>query len=172
MKTIKLLLLIISLTISYQLFGQTEKKYTGTVNGLLIVKNENNKKILYDFQGSQASMIDDTDHDPEGPQNSSFHYYGKTTSGNTNIKYQYYNIASLLAIELNNEWFEIRNIDGASDWPLEGLDYTFEEEVNTKYLILRVTKELELKNTYTSEIRKTIKVLPKSTLIFAINTNQ
>lgn len=166
MKNIQITLIILLTSFSFSICGQNFK---GTVNGILIVKNSENKKLLFDFQASYCNMENEAYDDYDSPNEPDETYTGKTTSGKTNIKYRLRNEGSSLGIELNGEWFELSNIDGASDVPLEGIDYSFEYEKKAKYLILRITKELELKNNYKNEVRKTIKVLPNSTLVFAIN---
>ena len=169
MKNIHTLFLILLTANTFSTFGQN---FNGTVNGILIVKNSQNKKLLFDFQASSANMKIETDDEWDGPNNLDETYTGKTTSGKTNIKYNLYNLASSLGIELNGEWFEISNRDGASDFLLPGLEYSFEYEKNTKYLILSVTKKLELTNHYENEVRKKVQLLPNSTLIFAINLSK
>ena len=145
--------------------------FNGTVNGILIVKGSDNKESLLDFQGSYAKLEIEKDED-EVYDLSYKNYIGKTTSGKTEIKYQTYGSANSFGIEFKGEFYELSLIDGACDLIINGLEYSYESEKNAEYLILRVTKEIELKNSYKSPVRKSIKVLPNSTLIFAIKRNK
>ena len=145
--------------------------FNGTVNGILIVKDSDNKESLFDFQGSYAKLEIEKDQD-EVYDLSYKKYIGKTTSGKTEIKYQTYGSANSFGIEFKGEFYELSLIDGACDLIINGLEYSYESEKNAEYLIIRVTKEIELKNSYKSKVRKSIKVLPNSTLIFAIKRNK
>ena len=58
------------------------------------------------------------------------------------------------------------------DLIINGIEYSYESEKNAEYLILRITKEIELMNSYDSKIRKAIKLLPNSTLVIAMNRNK
>ncbi len=146
-------------------------KFSGTVNGILIVKNSEKKEFLFDFQGSYTKLeIEKDEH--EVYDLSYKKYTGKTTSGKTEIKYQTYGSANSFGIEFKGEFYELSLIDGACDLVINGLEYSYESEKSTEYLIIRITKEIELMNSYKSKIRKSIKVLPNSTLIFAIERNK
>lgn len=145
--------------------------FNGTINGILIVKNSDNKESLLDFQGSYAKLEIEKDKD-EVYDLSYKKYVGKTTSGKTQIKYQTYGSANSFGIEFKGEFYELSLIDGACDLIINGLEYSYESEKSAEYLIIRVTKEIELKNSYKSKVRKSIKVLPNSTLIFAIKRNK
>lgn len=169
MKYIQTLFLILLTSISFSIFGQG---FDGTVNGILIVKNSQKKKLLFDFQAGPANLKIETEDELDGPNNLDEWYTGKTTSGKTNIRYHIYNAASSIGIELNGEWFEITNIDGAADAPLAGLEHSFQYEKNRKYLILRFTHALELRTHYKNKVRKMVKLLPNSTLIFAIDLSK
>ncbi len=141
--------------------------FKGTVNGILIVKNADNKRSLLDFQGSYAKLEIEKDED-EVYDLSYKKYIGKTTSGKTEIKYKTYGSANSFGIEFDGEFYELSLIDGACDLIINGLEYSYEMEKSTEYLILRITKQIELKNSYKSKVRKSIKILPNSILIFAI----
>ncbi len=145
--------------------------FSGTVNGVLIMKDSDNKESLFDFQGSYAKLEIEKDED-EVYDLSYKKYIGKTTSGKTEIKYQTYGSANSFGIEFKGEFYELSLIDGACDLIINGLEYSYESEKSAEYLIIRVTKEIELKNSYKSKVRKSIKVLPNSTLIFAIKRNK
>ena len=145
--------------------------FNGTVNGILIVKDSDNKESIFDFQGSYAKLEIEKDED-EVYDLSYKKYIGKTTSGKTEIKYQTYGSANSFGIEFKGEFYELSLIDGACDLIINGLEYSYESEKSAEYLIIRVTKEIELKNSYKSQVRKSIKVLPNSTLIFAIKRNK
>lgn len=145
--------------------------FNGTVNGILIVKDSDSKKSLLDFQGSYAKLEIEKD-DDEVYDLSYKKYIGKTTSGKTEIKYQTYGSANSFGIELSGEFYILSLIDGACDLAINGLEYSYESEKSTEYLIIRITKEIELINSYKSKVRKSIKILPNSTLVFAINRNK
>ncbi|MDO5981762.1 hypothetical protein [Flavivirga spongiicola] len=141
--------------------------FSGTLNGILIVKDSENKKSLLDFQGSYGKLeIEKDEH--EVYDLSYKKYIGKTTSGKTEIKYQTYGSANSFGIEFKGQFYELSLIDGACDLIINGLEYSYESEKNAEYLIIRITKEIRLKNPY----RKSISVLPNSTLIFAIKRNK
>jgi hypothetical protein len=144
--------------------------FSGTVNGILIVKDSENKESLLDFQGSYAKLEIEKDED-EVYDVSYKKYTGKTTSGKTEIKYETYAYANSIGIEFKGEYYDLSLIDGACDLVINGLEYSYESEKSTEYLIIRVTKEIELMNRYDSKIRKAIKLLPNSTLVLAINRN-
>ncbi|MGY5353486.1 hypothetical protein [Wenyingzhuangia sp. IMCC45467] len=174
---------------SFFLFGQDDSRYTdgngfdsvfqnlesgnfsGTINGVLIVRDSENKESLLDFQGSYAKLEIEKDED-EVYDVSYKKYTGKTTSGKTEIKYETYAYANSIGIEFNGEYYNLSLIDGACDLVINGLEYSYKSEKNAEYLIIRITKEIELMNRYDSKIRKTIKLLPNSTLVFAINRNK
>ncbi len=144
--------------------------FSGTINGILIVKDSKNKESLLDFQGSSATLNIEKDED-EVYDMSFKKYSGKTTSGKTNIKYETYALANSIGIEFNGEYYDLSLIDGACDLIINGLEYSYESEKSTEYLIIRVTKEIQLMNSYKTNVRKSIKILPNSTLVFAINRN-
>lgn len=181
--------LIIIILMSFSTFGQNDLRaidgngfdsvfqnlesgsFSGTVNGVLIVKDSQNKQSLLDFQGSYAKLeIEKDEH--EVYDTSYKKYLGKTTSGKTEIKYETYAYANSIGIELKGEFYDLTLIDGACDSVINGLEYSYESEKHTEFLIIRITKEIELKNRYDSKIRKTIKLLPNSALVFAINRNK
>ena len=145
--------------------------FNGTVNGILIVKGSDNKESLLDFQGSYAKLEIEKDED-EVYDLSYKKYIGKTTSGKTEIKYQTYGSANSFGIEFKGEFYELSLIDGACDLIINGLEYSYKSEKSAEYLIIQVTKEIELKNSYKSKVRKSIIVMPNSTLIFAIKRNK
>ena len=145
--------------------------FNGTVNGILIVKGSDDKESLLDFQGSYAKLEIEKDED-EVYDLSYKKYIGKTTSGKTEIKYQTYGSANSFGIEFKGEFYELSLIDGACDLIINGLEYSYKSEKSAEYLIIQVTKEIELKNSYKSKVRKSIIVMPNSTLIFAIKRNK
>ena len=161
-------------------------QFSGSVNGILILKNYENKKAILDFQGSDAELNIEKDSN-EIYDISTKIYKGVTTSGKTKIEYKTYGMANELAINIYNYWFSFSTIDGGCDLVINGLDYYYELEESTEYLILKVTHEIELtnwqdikKNEFTrnpnnidelKQKEKTIKILPNSVLVFAINRN-
>ncbi|WP_452227629.1 MULTISPECIES: hypothetical protein [unclassified Lacinutrix] len=189
MKNIRTLIIILLISLSFSTFGQNDSRaidgigfdsvfqnlesgnFSGTVNGVLIVKDSENRQSLLDFQGSYAKLeIEKDEH--EVYDVSYKKYTGKTTSGKTEIKYETYAYANSIGIEFNGEYYNLSLIDGACDLIINGIEYSYESEKNAEYLILRITKEIELMNSYDSKIRKAIKLLPNSTLVIAINRNK
>jgi len=157
--------------------------YSGTVNGILILENKSQKTIL-DFQGSEAELLIETD-SFEVYDVSTKIYKGTTTSGRTEIQYRTYGMANAIRIYMLNNWYELSFIDGGCFEVIDGLEYQYEIENTAEYLVLVVTKELILNNW--QHIIKTehmmdpdnieqlkpkmreIKILPNSTLVFAIS---
>lgn len=189
MKNIRTLITILLTFISISSIGQNDSraidgngfdsvfqnlesgKFSGTINGILIVRDSENKESLLDFQGSYAKLeIEKDEH--EVYDLSYKKYCGKTTSGKTEIRYETYASANSFGIELSGEYYDLSLIDGACDLVINGLEYSYESEKSTEYLIIRITKEIELMNRYDSKIRKAIKLLPNSTLVIAINRNK
>ena len=144
--------------------------FNGTINGILIIMDSENKESLLDFQGSCAKLeIEKDEH--EVYDVSYKKYTGKTTSGKTEIKYETYAYANSIGIELNGEYYNFSLIDGACDLAINGLEYSYESEKNAEYLIIRITKEVELRNSYENKIKKVIKILPNSTFVIVIDRN-
>ena len=189
MKNIRTLIIILLISLSFSTFGQNDSRaidgngfnsvfqnlesgsFSGTVNGVLIVRDSENRQSLLDFQGSYAKLeIEKDEH--EVYDVSYKKYTGKTTSGKTEIKYETYAYANSIGIEYNGEYYDLSLIDGACDLVINGLEYSYESEKSAEYLIIRITKEIDLMNHYDSKIRKTIKLLPNSTLVIAINRNK
>ena len=180
MKKIKIVFTVLLLLLSFILTGQNNMSFVdgdgfksvfqdiesgnfeGSVNGLLIIRNTKGKKMLLDFQGSQGKLVVEKDK-YEVYDVSSKNYTGSTTSGKTEVKYQTYGSANSLGITLNGSYYELSSIDGACDLVINGLEYFYESEKTSEYLIIKITKEIELLGTFNS-----IKVLPNSTLVFAI----
>jgi hypothetical protein len=165
----------------FQSYEQGEFK--GTTNGVLFIVKPNGKELILDFQGSDGKLLIEKDQD-EVYDVSTKSYYGKTTSGKTEIKYETYAWANGISIKLNEQWFEITAIDGACDMVINGIEYSYKAESSAEYLVLKVQKELELNNwqfllrtehTLNSDNleelkpkKKVLKILPNSTLVFAI----
>ena len=189
MKNIRTLIIILLISLSFSTFGQNDSRaidgngfnsvfqnlesgsFSGTVNGVLIVRDSENRQSLLDFQGSYAKLeIEKDEH--EVYDVSYKKYTGKTTSGKTEIKYETYAYANSIGIEYNGEYYDLSLIDGACDLVINGLEYSYESEKSAEYLIIRITKEIDLMNHYDSKIRKTIKLLPNSTLVITINRNK
>ena len=155
----------------------------GTVNGILILENKSRKTIL-DFQGSEAELLIEAD-SFEVYDVSTKIYKGTTTSGRTEIQYRTYGRANAIRVYILNNWYELSFIDGACYEVIDGLEYQYEIENTEEYLVLVVTKELVLNNwqhiiktEYTMDPdnieqlkpkKREIKILPNSTLVFAIN---
>lgn len=161
--------------------------YSGTTNGALFIVNEVDKEIILDFQGSFGKLQIEKDSD-EVYDVSTKSYYGKTTNGKTEIKYETYGWANGIGIKLNGHWFELTAIDGACDMVIDGIGYYYKAEATSEYLIISIQKELELSNWQyllrtehtinpdniedLKQKKKTIKLLPNSTLVFAIQRTQ
>lgn len=146
-------------------------EFDGTVNGILLVQKDNGSQLILDFQGAKAELnIVEDDH--EIYDVSTKIYYGYTTSGKTRIKYETYSWANSISIELHGEWFTLSLIDGAADMAINGIEFLYVAEESTEYLMLRISKKLTLTNYFKDEndesMKKSITLLPESTLVFAI----
>ncbi|MEN6352793.1 MAG: hypothetical protein ABFD02_05000 [Bacteroidales bacterium] len=158
--------------------------FKGSASGVLFIKNNGGVESILDFQGSYAQLRIIKD-DDEVYDNSTKEYIGKTTSGLTEIKYQTYALANSLGIKFGEQWYELSFIDGACDIVINGLNYYYKAENTTEYLVIIIDRELVLDNwqciirtEHTMEPdnikeleskRKEIKILPNSTIVFAIN---
>jgi hypothetical protein len=165
----------------------TSGEYFGTVNGLLIIKSNNNEDLILDFQGSESKLTIKPDSN-EMYDVSWKTYQGKTTSGKTEIEYQTYGSANSIAVKLNDIWFDFSLIDGACYQVINGLKYSYKTDNLTEYLIIRITNEITLSNWHylfrtehtinpnnintLKPKEKTIKILPESVLIFAIKSQK
>jgi hypothetical protein len=157
--------------------------FKGTTNGILIIKSLDETKLILDFQGSIGTLkiIEDKN---EVYDVSTKSYSGKTTSGATEIKYETYALANGIGIKLDGIWFELSAIDGGCDWVINGLEYSYQTDEGTEYLIIKINKDIELSNwqflirtEYNLESEnidklklkeKTIKLLSNSVIVFAI----
>lgn len=162
-------------------------EFKGTTNGVLYVLSPTGKEIILDFQGSFGKLQIEKDSN-EVYDVSTKSYYGKTTSGKTEIKYETYAWANGVGIKLNGQWFELTAIDGACDMVINGIDYSYKSEASTEYLVVSIQKELELSNwqylirtehtmnpNNIEELKpkkQVLKILPNSTLVFAIQRTQ
>jgi len=158
--------------------------FNGTTNGILVIKNLHGSDAILDFQGSFGKLEVEKD-EHEVYDVSTKRYTGKTTSGRTEIRYETYAWANSIGIYLADQWFELSAIDGACDMVLNGIDYYYIAEQSTEYLVINISKKLTLSNwqflirtEHTMEPdninelkpkKKTIKILPNSTIVFAIN---
>jgi len=158
--------------------------FSGTTNGIFVIENLNGVETILDFQGSFGKLEIVKD-EYEVYDVSTKKYTGKTTSGKTEIRYETYAWANSIGIYLADQWFELSAIDGASDMVLNGIDYYYIAEQSAEYLIINLSKELILSNwqflirtEHTMEPdninelkpkKKSIKILPNSTIVFAIN---
>ncbi len=152
-------------------------EFEGTVNGILLIEKHNKTPLILDFQGGKSVLkLEEDEH--EIYDVSTKVYHGYTTSGKTHIKYETYSLANAFSIELNGEWFTTSLIDGAADMAINGIEFLYKAEESSEYLILRISKELTLNNNrylydnfkgqdYESR-KKSITLLPESTLVFAI----
>lgn len=195
MKPLKIIILFIVVLIPLQVISQNEEiwkthdgfksvfeslksgEFSGTVNGILFLQKENKSELILDFQAGKAELLFEEDVH-EVYDVSTKIYHGFTTSGRTEIKYKTYSSANAISVELGGEWFEFSLIDGACDMAINGIEFLYKAEAATEYLILRISKELVLNNNrylyntfqgqdYESK-RKSIRLLPESTLVFAI----
>ncbi len=165
-------------------FQQMDKgEFLGTANGVLFIKTEDDKDLILDFQGSNGALEIQKDLD-EVYDVSTKSYYAKTTSRQSEIRYETYGLANGIGIKLNEQWFELTAIDGGCDLVIDGIKYTYKAESRTEYLVLVVEKELELSNWQylirtehkmnpnnideLREKKKKLKLLPNSAIVFAI----
>lgn len=150
--------------------NRTSGQFVGTVNGLLIVENSKSKQTILDFQGSPSFLT--LEEDLEEVYDVSFKTYkGQTTSGKTSIVYKTYATANTFSIQLNGKSYGISFIDGACDYVINGLDYSYVSEGGIEYLILRFTDKVKLQDKYNHTESTYLMVMPNSTLIFAIKDN-
>jgi hypothetical protein len=118
--------------------------FGGTVNGVLFCKLDNSDLIL-DFQGSTSRLQMIPDPDEVYDTNTKI-YSGQTTSGRTPIEYSTYAWANEITIKLNDQEFEITAIDGGCDMVINGIDYYYQAEQGTEYLVLFFSLDVELTN--------------------------
>jgi len=146
--------------------------YSGTINGVLVIKNYRGEKIILDFQGSKCEL--NLEHDKHEVYDVSYKTYsGETTSGKSKIYYITYAQANLLKLIIDKKLYIVGMIDGACDQVIEGLDYEYVAEKSTEYLILKYLKPVKLINwNYKlgkAELPKEeIIIQPSSVLVFAI----
>ena len=154
-------------------------KFTGTVNGVLFIKNTKNKELILDFQSgkSELNIIPDTS---EVYDISYKKYEGWTTSEKTKIYYSTYSSANKFSIELSTGIFTIGSHDGASDMVVNGINYHYKAETDAEYLVIAIEKDLTLDNFWwlrnqniepkkAHELKKEIIVQANSVLVFVIN---
>ncbi|RUT73429.1 hypothetical protein DLK05_13180 [Ancylomarina longa] len=163
-------------------FQNLEKgKFTGTVNGVLFIKDSQDKEIILDFQAgkSELNVVKDS---TEMYDVSIKEYLGWTTSGKTKILYSTYADANKLSIELSSGVFKIGTHDGASDMVVNGINYHYKSELHTEYLVLTIEKDLVLDNFWwlrhqgvlpkkAHELKKEIVIQANSVIVFAMNKN-
>lgn len=156
--------------------------YQGTANGVLFIEKENKPPEILDFQGSIASL--ELIEDKEEVYDVSFKLYrGFTTSGKTKIEYRTYAYANELTVILSDGTYQLGFIDGACDGVIDGINYYYQHETGTEYLVLQITKPIILDNSWPlikkGDIwgiddprykRKTIKLMPNSVIVFAIRS--
>jgi len=157
--------------------------FSGTVNGIIILETTKNQETILDFQGSTAELEIEMDSFVVYDVSTKI-YKGKTTSGKTDIEYRTYAGANAIRIFIFDNWYELSFIDGACYQIIDGLEYHYEAEKALEYLVIDVSKELTLNNwqyliqtEHTMEPdnieelkpkKREIKILPNSTIIFAI----
>lgn len=151
----------------------TEGIYKGTVNGVLFCTIDG-EEIILDFQGSKADLTIVPDPDEVYDSNTKV-YSGQTTSGKTSVTYSTYAWANEISVKLSDEEFELTAIDGASHMVINGIDYYYQAEQGTEYLVLEFTSNLQLSNWQrlvrnTDETRN-ISELKKKKRNLTINTN-
>lgn len=156
-------------------------KFTGTVNGVLFIKDTQDKEIILDFQAgkSELNIVHDS---TEMYDVSTKEYLGWTTSGKTKIYFSTYSSANKLSIELSSGVFKIGSHDGASDMVVNGINYYYKSELHTEYLVLTIKKDLVLDNFWwyrhqgvlpkkAHELKKEIVIQANSVIVFAMNKN-
>ncbi|MGZ2371687.1 hypothetical protein ACXR6G_18045 [Ancylomarina sp. YFZ004] len=158
-------------------FQNLEKgKFTGTINGVLFIKDTRDKEVILDFQAGKSEL--NVLHDSTEMYDVSIkEYLGWTTSGKTKILYSTYADANKLSIELSSGVFKIGTHDGASDMVVNGINYHYKSELNTEYLVISFDKDLVLDNyrwlihqgilpPKTHELKKEIVIQANSVLVF------
>ncbi len=86
-------------------------KFTGTINGILFIKDTRDKEVILDFQAGKSEL--NVLHDSTEMYDVSIkEYLGWTTSGKTKILYSTYADANKLSIELSSGVFKIGTHDG------------------------------------------------------------
>ena len=127
-------------------FQNLEKgKFTGTVNGVLFIKDTKEKEVILDFQAGKSELkvvYDST----EMYDVSTKEYIGWTTSGKTKIYYSTYSSANKFSVELTTGIFKIGSHDGASDMVVNGINYQYKIEPEAEYLVISFEKDLVLDN--------------------------
>lgn len=121
-----------------------EGEFTGTINGVLFVEREGNELII-DFQGSPSSLTVTPDLN-EVYDSSTKKYLGESTNGNSNVSYSTYAMANEFKLKIGNTGYGITAIDGAADMVINGIDYYYQAEANTEYLVLTFSKDLAIDN--------------------------
>jgi|AVFP01.1.fsa_nt_gi hypothetical protein len=158
----------------------SEGTFNGTVNGVLFCKLSASDVIL-DFQGSQAQLKMVPDPDEVYDTNTKV-YSGQSTSGRTSVEYSTYAWANEITIMINGEEYQMTAIDGACDMVINGIDYFYQAEQESEYLVLFFSSDVELTNWQNlirntdesrdiSKLRKQKRILTvskNSTLTFAI----
>jgi len=147
--------------------------FSGTINGILVVKNYQGEKLILDFQGSKCELKIEPDKD-EVYDVSYKIYSGETTSGKSKISYETYCQANFLDLIVNGKRYLVGLIDGACNDVIDGLDYEYVAEKSTEYLILKFLKPVKLRN-WNYELgmvdnppKEEIIIQPSSVLVFAI----
>lgn len=147
--------------------------FTGTINGILVISGEEERKIILDFQGSNCELKIEPEKE-EVYDVSTKIYIGETTSKKSKIIYETYGQANHLVVLLNGQKYAAGIFDGAFDDVIDGLDYEYIAENNTEYLVLKFLKPVELNNYEELDIPGTINkknkiiIHPGSVLVFAI----
>ncbi len=141
-------------------------EFTGTVNGVLLFKSEKSNEFILDFQGSSAKLFVENDPDTIYANNY-LKYVGQTTSGKSKVRYTTYATAHSFSVEIGNKIYGFNLIDGCCCVIIDGLEFYYKLETKTEYLILKVIKELELRENFRSHTQKLI-LLPNSVIVFAI----
>jgi hypothetical protein len=184
-KVLLILLTIYSSNISIANNIKKEKMskiYKGTINGILILKSENNKEIILDFQGSKAKKFITPDIS-EVYAKYYFSYIGTTTSGKTNILFRTYFEADEFGILLNGITYSVSTIDGTCEAKINGINYNFYNEKEREYLIITFSENIKLSTmgfplinlndvpnfNYSKNVNKKIIIDKNSVLLFAIN---
>jgi hypothetical protein len=144
----------------------TPFELSGTVNGVLLLKDDEEKEFTLDFQGSAAKLI--IENDPDTIYASNYlKYVGQTTSGKSKVLYTTYATAHSFGVEFENKVYGFDLIDGCCCAIIDGLEFYYKAETNAEYLILKVFKEVELNENFRTHSQK-LKLLPNSVIVFAI----
>jgi hypothetical protein len=176
---------------STSIFNNEEGKYSGSVNGVLFVKTGDTEKTenpltVLEFQNGKAGLSIDHDEN-EIYDTHSVNYIGYAADGLSSVKYSTYANANGLLVKIGDITYEISTIDGACEFPVEGIGAAYQVYNDGETVVISFLKEIILNN-YWSEWRekkekgepyppyqdapkKYACIMPDSFLIFSIDNS-